>query len=77
MNVTQGEARPTQPAADERREATLEDLRAVAPMALRQRRSQFIDEFFAHQQEEDVEIAHALRLPGRTRRTRSTRSRRK
>ena len=75
--VTLFEAARARAAADERREATLDDLRATAPMALRQRRSQFIDEFFAHQQEEDVEIAHALRLPGRTHRTRSTRSRRK
>jgi len=75
--VTLFEAARARAAADEREEVTLEDLRAAAPTALRQRRSQFIDEFFTRQREEDDEIAHTLRLPGRKRRSRSTRSRRK
>jgi len=75
--VTLFEAARARAAADEREEVTLEDLRAAASIALRQRRSQFIDEFFTRQREEDDEIAHTLRLPGRKRRSRSTRSRRK
>ena len=75
--VTLFEAARARAAADERREVALDDLQATAPMALRQRRSQFIDEFFAHQHREDVEIARVLRVPGRHRRSRPTRSRRK
>jgi magnesium chelatase subunit I len=43
-------------AADARNEATVDDLRAVAPMALRQRRSDFIEAFFTAQQGEDESI---------------------
>ncbi len=43
-------------AADGREVATVDDLRVVAPMALRMRRSTFIDNFFARQQDEDREI---------------------
>jgi hypothetical protein len=38
----------------------MDDLHAVAPMALRQRRSTFIREFFAQQLEEEVEIARVV-----------------
>lgn len=47
-------------AADGREVVTLEDLRAVAPMALRQRRSAFISEFLVRQDEEDQEIAAVI-----------------
>ncbi|MFN3928884.1 MAG: ATP-binding protein [Thermoflexus sp.] len=43
-------------AADGREVVVLEDLQAVAPMALRQRRSAFITTFIAQQEEEDREI---------------------
>jgi len=43
-------------AADGREVVTLEDLQAVAPMALRQRRSAFIADFIARQEKEDQEI---------------------
>lgn len=43
-------------AADGRETVTLEDLRAVAPMALRQRRSAFISTFLSEQGAEDTEI---------------------
>ncbi len=43
-------------AADGREVVTLEDLQAVAPMALRQRRSSFIAAFVAQQEKEDQEI---------------------
>lgn len=43
-------------AADGRVEATADDLRAVAALALRQRRSQFMDSFFMAQADEDGQI---------------------
>jgi len=43
-------------AADMRTEVTLDDIRAVAPMALRQRRSEFMDNFFSTQDKEDGQI---------------------
>jgi len=43
-------------AADGRDLADVGDIRAVAPMALRQRRSQFMVDFFAQQSEEDATI---------------------
>ena len=52
-------------AADDRAEVTRADLRAVAPMALRQRRSRVITEFFESQSEEDSEIARTIDRAGR------------
>lgn len=43
-------------AADGRGRAVVEDVRAVAPMALRQRKSEFMSNFFDMQQEEDATI---------------------
>ncbi len=43
-------------AADGRSKVTTPDIRAVAPMALRQRRSEFMANFFELQQEEDDKI---------------------
>ena len=43
-------------AADGRDIANVLDIRAVAPMALRQRRSQFMVSFFTSQREEDDQI---------------------
>lgn len=43
-------------ASDGRDVATVQDIRAVAPMALRQRRSDFMVRFFESQQEEDEQI---------------------
>ena len=43
-------------AADARTTVNLDDLRVVAPMALRMRRSEFIENFFASQQVEDLAI---------------------
>ncbi|WP_376793071.1 ATP-binding protein [Thermoflexus sp.] len=48
-------------AADGREVVVLEDLQAVAPMALRQRRSAFIAAFIAQQEEEDREILAVIR----------------
>jgi magnesium chelatase subunit I len=43
-------------AADGRDEVTLDDLKAVAPMALRLRRSQFMNEYFKGQLGEEKEL---------------------
>lgn len=47
-------------AADGRDVATMADIRTVAPMALRQRRSPFMVDFFAHQSAEDAAIREQL-----------------
>jgi magnesium chelatase subunit I len=65
------EAARARAAADERTAVTAADLRAVAPLALRQRRSRMIVEFFEKQEVEDAEIARAIartsRRPGKRR----------
>ncbi|MBC8097972.1 MAG: ATP-binding protein [Armatimonadetes bacterium] len=47
-------------AADGRDSATVADIRAVAPLALRQRNSDFMATFFEAQEQEDELIQHAL-----------------
>jgi magnesium chelatase subunit I len=47
-------------AADGRTEANMNDIRAVAPLALRQRRSEFMSNFFELQQQEDQQIVTYL-----------------
>jgi magnesium chelatase subunit I len=47
-------------AVDNRLEVTLDDLRAVASMALRQRQTDFATRYFTDQQEEDEEIQKAI-----------------
>jgi magnesium chelatase subunit I len=54
------EAARAHAAADGRDVATLDDIRAVAPMALRQRRSQFMEDFFARQSAEDDAIQEQI-----------------
>ena len=54
---TMFEAARAYAAADGRTHASVEDLRAVTPMALRMRRSQFIDDFFDEQKKESKQIA--------------------
>lgn len=58
--ITLFEAARAYAAADARSEATIDDLRQVAPMALRLRRSQFIAEYFANQQAEEKEITEIV-----------------
>ncbi len=53
---TMFEAARAHAAADGRDIATVQDIRAVAPMALRQRRSPFMVTFFESQQQEDDQI---------------------
>lgn len=54
------EAARAHAAADMRAEVTHEDLQIVAPLALRQRRSPFMDHFFEQQAEEDAHIQRTL-----------------
>ena len=55
------EAARAHAAADGRAQANLTDLRAVAGMALRQRRSRFMDDYLAAQKDEEREIASVMR----------------
>ncbi len=57
---TMFEAARAHAAADGRTVADVSDIRAVAPMALRQRRSQFIVDFFKAQEAEDKQIIEYL-----------------
>lgn len=61
-------------AIDNRLEVALEDLRAVAPMALRQRQTDFAATYFAAQQEEDEEIQKVVRQRPRRRRSKKSTS---
>ncbi len=54
------EAARAHAAADGRDRAGIRDVRAVAPMALRQRQSQFMVDFFEHQAKEDAVIEEYL-----------------
>jgi magnesium chelatase subunit I len=55
------EAARAHAAADDRQQATVDDVIAVAPMALRQRRSEFIREYFQAARAEESEIETACR----------------
>jgi magnesium chelatase subunit I len=55
------EAARAHAAADARTRADLADLRAVGTLALRQRRSSFMREYFSSQQDEEREIAAVVR----------------
>ena len=54
------EAARAHAAADGRDLATVADIRAVAPLALRQRRSDYMVEYFHHQATEDEQIRARL-----------------
>jgi magnesium chelatase subunit I len=58
--ITLFEAARAHAAADGRKRVTLEDLRTVASMALRLRRSKFMQQYFEDQEEEEGEILEAL-----------------
>lgn len=65
--ITTLEAARAYAAADARTVATVKDVAAVAPMSLRQRRSQFIREYFESARAEEAEIeavCHKLREKG-------------
>jgi magnesium chelatase subunit I len=57
---TMFEAARAHAAADSRTLATIDDIRVVAPMALRQRRSEFMVNFFQQQEEEDSKIHETI-----------------
>jgi magnesium chelatase subunit I len=58
--ITLFEAARAHAAADAREEVTAEDLRAVAPMALRLRRSTYIDQYLADQNSETEQLNSAV-----------------
>jgi magnesium chelatase subunit I len=58
--ITFFEAARAYAAADGRSEVNPDDLRVVAPMALRLRRSAFMTSYFEHQSNEDQEVARIL-----------------
>lgn len=59
------EAARAHAAADSRLKVTTRDLKAVAPLALRQRRSPFMTEYFAHQAAEDRQIQRLVNGPAK------------
>lgn len=59
--ITLFEAARAYAAADARTEVLPDDLVVVAPMALRMRRSRFMEEYFAHQESEEQELADLIR----------------
>lgn len=58
--ITLFEAARAYAAADARQEVSIKDIQTVATMALRGRRSEFINKFFSHQEEEDANIQSAM-----------------
>jgi magnesium chelatase subunit I len=58
--ITWFEAARAYSAADGRMEVTSDDLKAVAPMCLRLRRSIFMSEYFTNQQSEEDEMGELL-----------------
>jgi magnesium chelatase subunit I len=65
--ITWFEAGRAYAAADGREEVMLEDLKAVAPMALRLRRSQFMTEYFVGQNDEESQLSSLLNGAGNKR----------
>ena len=62
--ITWFEAARAYTAADGRHKVTPEDLQAVAPMALRLRRSQFMTEYFSNQSGEEEELDQLVKNLG-------------
>ena len=58
--ITLFEAARAHAAADAREQVTMEDIRVVTPMALRLRRSSFIDQYIADQSSETALLEKAL-----------------
>jgi magnesium chelatase subunit I len=59
--ITWFESAKAYASADNRSTVTLEDLKAVAPMALRMRRSEYIINYFKSQKSEETEMATLLK----------------
>ena len=71
--MTLFEAARAYAAADNRLEVTIDDLRAVAPLALRQRQTEFSIKYFESQAEEDAKIEEVIdKPPPKRRRKRQT-----
>lgn len=64
--ITWFEAARAYAAADDRAEVAPNDLKMVAPLALRLRRSQFIADYFKSQQTEEIEMQSLLKKWGKT-----------
>ncbi len=62
--ITLFEAARAYAAADARKKVNEDDLRQTAPMALRLRRSAFMDQYFENQEAEETQIAAALKKVG-------------
>ncbi len=75
--ITWFEAGRAYAAADGREQVTLDDLKAVAPMALRLRRSQFMSEYFQGQNDEESQLSTLLNGSARKEHSRKTASKRK
>ncbi len=60
LEITLFESSRAHAAADGRTSVTLEDIRTVAPMTLRLRRSTFMEEYFANQESEERELVAVL-----------------
>ncbi len=58
--ITLFEAARSHAVSDNRLEVTFDDLRAVAPMSLRLRRSTFISDYLANQEKEEQELKDIL-----------------
>lgn len=58
--ITWFEAARALAASDDRTEVTMDDLNVVANMALRMRRSKFMDDYFSHQDLEEKELKNSL-----------------
>jgi magnesium chelatase subunit I len=71
--ITWFEAGRAYASADGREEVTLDDLKAVAPMALRLRRSQFMSEYFEGQSDEEKQMNTLLKSVGHKRGNSKTR----
>jgi magnesium chelatase subunit I len=63
--------------ADNREEVTMDDLRVVAPMALRMRRSLFMNEYFEGQVGEERELSNLLTIVGKKRTNKKPASKKK
>ncbi len=70
--ITWFESARAHAAADGRTKVTAEDLKTVAPMALRLRRSPFMTEYINNQQDEEEELGALLKTLGKKPRKKKT-----
>jgi magnesium chelatase subunit I len=75
--ITWFEAARAHAAADGRNEVTPEDLKVVAPMALRLRRSPFMTEYFNSQQDEENQLSNLLEQWPAAKKSRATNTKKK